>query len=86
VSWIYGKDHDGPRAAFLRYQPGASVPTHEHLGYEHIFVLAGAQSDGTTRYPAGTFSVFPPGWHHAIESPEGCLALAIWTGPLAFRD
>lgn len=85
ASWIYGKDSDGPRATLLRYQPGASVPRHEHLGYEHIFVLAGSQSDGTRVYPAGTLSVFPPGWEHNIVSTTGCIVLAIWTGPLAFH-
>ncbi len=86
AAWVYGKDSPGPRAALLRYQPGAVVAEHEHLGYEHIFVLAGAQSDGTHEYPAGTFSVFPPGWSHSIASAGGCVVLAVWTGPLAFRE
>ncbi len=86
AAWIYGKDSPGPRAALLRYQPGAVVSEHEHLGFEHIFVLAGSQSDGTHDYPAGTLSVFPPGWSHQITSAGGCTALAIWTGPLVFRE
>lgn len=86
VSWIYGQESAGPRAALLRYQPGAVVPEHEHLGYEHIFVLAGAQSDGVRNYAAGTLSVFPPGWRHRITSTDGCVALAIWTGPLVFVE
>jgi len=86
AAWIYGKDSEGPRAALLRYQPGAVVSEHEHLGFEHIFVLAGSQTDGTTTYPTGTLSVFPPGWSHEITSGGGCLVLAIWTGPLAFKE
>lgn len=86
VAWIYGKDASGPRAALLRYTPGAVVPEHEHLGYEHIFVLEGAQSDGTREYPAGTFTVFPPGWSHRVTSASGCVVLAVWTGPLRFRE
>lgn len=86
VGWIYGKDSPGPRAALLRYQPGATVPEHEHLGYEHIFVLSGAQSDGTRTYQAGTFTVFPPGWSHTVTSADGCVVLAVWTGPLRFHE
>ena len=36
----------GRAAAMLRYAPNAEVPLHEHDGYEHIFVLEGAQEDG----------------------------------------
>ena len=86
AAWLYRQEPDGASAALLRYQPGATVPLHEHLGYEHIFVLQGAQSDATRTYPTGTFTVFPPGLSHRIVSEGGCIALAIWTGPLRFAD
>ena len=74
----------GLRAALLRYAPGASVPAHEHVGYEYILVLEGAQEDDRGRYPAGTLLVNPPGSAHAVRSAEGCVVLAIWERPVQF--
>lgn len=78
VAWLYREPDDGPAAAYLRYAPGARVPAHEHTGYETILVIAGAQSDGRGRYPAGTLAVNPPGSRHAVWSDEGCTVLIIW--------
>ncbi len=86
VAWLYRTGPHGPRAALLRYQPGATVPEHEHLDYEHIFVLQGSQSDGDRLYTAGTLSIFPPGLSHNIVSAEGCTVLAIWSGEIRFAE
>ena len=86
AAWLYRHEPDGARAALLRYQPGASVPAHEHLGYEHIYVLQGTQSDDTRVYLPGTLTVFPPGLRHRIFSEGGCIVLAIWTAPIRFID
>jgi anti-sigma factor ChrR (cupin superfamily) len=76
----------GAAAALLRYQPGASVPDHEHLGHEHVLVLDGAQSDEYDRYPAGTFVVNRPGSTHRVASQEGCVVLVIWERGVRFTD
>jgi anti-sigma factor ChrR (cupin superfamily) len=86
VHWLYRTDDGGPAAALLRYEPGAFVPLHEHLGWEHIFVLAGAQSDGTTRYAEGALMISAPHTRHAITSPEGCVVLAVWQRPVRIVD
>ena len=52
IRWLYQTHPGGPAAALLRYEPGAAVPLHEHLGYEHIVVLQGSQSDERGHYPA----------------------------------
>lgn len=84
---LYGQPGQGPAAALLRYEAGASVPAHWHGGIEHILVLQGAQRDEHGAYEAGTLLVSPPGSRHAIVSDDGCLVLAIWAGPLEFaRD
>jgi anti-sigma factor ChrR (cupin superfamily) len=83
---IYDVGDDGPSAALLRYAPGSSVPPHQHTGYEHILVLAGAQEDERGRYAAGTVVINPPGTGHHVRSPEGCLVLAIWNRPVRFVD
>lgn len=82
---LYGEPGHGPAAALLRYAPGASVPEHRHLDYEHILVLHGAQRDERGMYEAGTLLVSPPGSRHAVVSDAGCMVLAIWAGALDFR-
>lgn len=84
ISPIYDMKESGPRAAFLRYLPGASVPHHQHLGLEHILILQGSQRDGPSVYKAGTLVIHPPGTQHYLVSEEGCLALGVWERPVAF--
>ena len=84
VRWLYRTDRDGPSAALLRYDPGASVPRHEHLGYEHIFVLHGSQSDERGHYPCGTLVVNRPGSSHAVTSADGCVVLIVWERGVRF--
>ena len=84
ISLIYSTGETGPRAAFLRYAPGARLERHRHGGYEHILVLSGSQIDDRGEYQAGTLIVHPPGSSHSITSPNGCLVLAIWEKSVAF--
>ncbi len=82
--WVHRHGPNGPAAALLRYQPGATVAEHEHTGDEHILVLAGAQQDARGEYRAGTLVLNPTGTRHAVASPEGCVVLAIWERPVRF--
>jgi anti-sigma factor ChrR (cupin superfamily) len=84
IRWLYREDDHGPSAALIRFQPGASVPLHEHRGYEHIYILSGSQSDGSGLLAAGSLMVHPPGTRHRIDSQEGCLVLAIYEKPAQF--
>jgi hypothetical protein len=68
----------GPAAAFLRFCRGAEVPLHEHVGYEHILVLAGSQRDETGVYGTGHIAINPPGTRHKVISETGCIVLAIY--------
>ena len=79
---LYGDGVTGPSAALLRYDPGARIPEHEHLGYEHIFVLAGSQTDAAGSLPAGSFAVHAPGTRHSVQSGDGCVVLAIYERPV----
>ena len=74
----------GGCAAFLRYEPGASVPLHEHVGQEHILVLSGYQEDDRGRYGAGSLVINAPGSRHAVRCPEGALVLVFWERPVRF--
>ena len=77
IRWLY-QCAEGPAAALLRYQANASVPFHEHVGYEHILVLDGEQSDERGRYPTGTLIINAPGSRHQVRSEAGCVVLIIW--------
>ena len=83
---LYGDGQQGPAAALLRYEPGASVPEHTHQGYEHIFVLSGSQRDQQGVYPTGSLVINPPGSGHAVVSDQGCMVLIIWEKPVAIRE
>jgi quercetin dioxygenase-like cupin family protein len=85
ISRLYGDGREGPAAALLRYQPGASVPWHRHTGYEHVLILQGSQTDHTGVHQAGTLVVNPPGSRHTVVSAQGCLALLIWEKPVLFE-
>jgi anti-sigma factor ChrR (cupin superfamily) len=83
---LYGDGREGRSAALLRYEPNATVPLHEHVGNEHVFVLSGAQEDGAGVYPAGTMVVNPSGSRHRLRSREGCVVLVLWEQPVIFVD
>lgn len=82
--WLYKEEDGGPRAVLLRYEPGARVAVHEHVGYEHILVLEGDQYDEDGTYPAGTLVINPPGTRHSPGSNTGCIALLIYEKAVQF--
>ena len=77
------QNEQGAAAALLRYQPQATVPKHDHLGFEHIFVLSGSQIDQNGEHQAGTLVVKPPRSNHTVTSEFGCIVLAIWEKPVS---
>jgi predicted ChrR family anti-sigma factor len=81
---IYSSDSSLASSALLKYVPGASVPRHQHTGYEHIFVLEGSQEDERGVYVKGDFIVNKPGTNHWVKSADGCVVLAIWEKPVQF--
>ena len=76
---LHGQPPGAQSSALLRYQPGARVPSHTHLGVEHIFVVQGSQEDESGHYPAGTLLISPTGSSHQVASAEGCIVLAVWS-------
>lgn len=85
ISWVYrAETGDGPSAAFLRYEAGATVPEHMHPGFEHILVLEGSQSDENGIHSAGDMVINPPGTRHSVASENGCTVLAFWHAPVRF--
>ena len=85
ISVLYGTPGSGgPAAAFLKYEPGARIPDHEHSGHELIYVVSGSQSDERGTHRAGTLVLNPPGSRHAVESVDGCLVLVVWEQSIRF--
>lgn len=81
---LYGDGMSGPSAALLRFREAGKVPLHEHGGYEHILVLAGAQRDQNSVAAAGTLMINPPGTRHSVVAEAGCIVLAIYHEPVRF--
>lgn len=81
---LHGERERGSNTALLRYQPGAVVPRHKHIGHEYLFILRGSQRDEHGIYSRGTFLINRPGGTHRVSSEEGCLVLAIWELPVEF--
>jgi anti-sigma factor ChrR (cupin superfamily) len=83
VFWkVLWEDPDGRHKAILmRYEPGAAIPRHRHLGDEQIFVLEGSVRDDTGLCTAGNFARRPPGCVHAVVSDTGALVFAVTSGP-----
>ena len=84
--WLYKEGGDGARAVLLRYEAGARVAVHEHVGYEHLFILEGDQYDEDGSYPAGSFVIHPPGTRHSPGSVGGCIALLIYEKAVRFVE
>jgi anti-sigma factor ChrR (cupin superfamily) len=82
--WLYRGGEGDPASALLRYQPGAGVPRHRHVGWEHIVILAGSQRDETATYRVGDIIANRPGSEHAVQSDDGCVALLVWEKPPQF--
>ena len=82
--WLYDEGAGGPSAVLLMYEPGARVAAHQHVGYEHVLILDGDEYDEYGSYPAGSFTVNPPGSTHSPGSVGGCVALLIYEKAVRF--
>ncbi len=83
VFWkMLWEDPDGlHKTILMRYEPGATIPRHRHIGDEQIFVLEGSVADDAGVCTAGNYARRPPGCVHTVKSETGALVLAITSGP-----
>ncbi len=72
---LVGPPEAGQVTSVVRYEPGATFPTHEHPDGEEILVLEGVFSDEHGDWPAGTLLLNPEGFRHAPFSKPGCVLL-----------
>lgn len=81
---IYWINHASPQIALLKYEPGASVPRHRHMGLETIIILEGDQIDDNGKAEMGDVVVNEVGSEHAVRSETGCVVLIQWELPVLF--
>jgi anti-sigma factor ChrR (cupin superfamily) len=62
----------------LRFQPGSTLPEHDHRGNEQTYVVEGSCYIGAVSLTKGDFHHVESGEHHGtVVSNEGCLLLLV---------
>src|SRR2546428_12000402 len=68
------------RAQLTRFDPGAALPTHRHVGDELLYVIEGAIADEHGTTTSGNVGYRPDGCVHSVSCKNGATVLAIVTG------
>ena len=68
------------RAILARFEPGATLPPHRHVGDELIFVLEGANADESGAVTTGNMNYRPNGCVHTVTTQNGATVLAVVWG------
>jgi len=68
------------RAQLTRFEPGATLPMHRHVGDELLYVIEGSISDESGTTAAGSVGYRPNGCVHSVASKTGATVFAIITG------
>jgi anti-sigma factor ChrR (cupin superfamily) len=68
------------RAILTRFEPGATLPRHRHVGDELIFVIEGANADESGPVTTGNMNYRPNGCVHTVTTKNGVTMLAVVWG------
>ncbi|HME95529.1 MAG TPA: cupin domain-containing protein [Methylomirabilota bacterium] len=68
------------RALLARFEPGAALPLHRHVGDELIFLVEGANADESGIVATGNMNYRPNGCVHAVTTQHGATVLAVVWG------
>lgn len=75
------EDKPGERRALLvRFEPGATLSPHRHVGDELIFMIEGANADESGTVTAGNMNYRPNGCVHTVTTKNGATVLAVVWG------
>jgi anti-sigma factor ChrR (cupin superfamily) len=75
------EDKAGERRAILaRFEPGATLPPHRHVGDELIFLIEGANADESGIVATGNMNYRPNGCVHTVTTRNGATVLAVVWG------
>jgi anti-sigma factor ChrR (cupin superfamily) len=74
------EDTVNPRRALLaRFEPGAVLARHRHVGDELIFMVEGANADESGTVTTGNMNYRPNGCVHTVTTTNGATVLAfVW--------
>ncbi len=77
----FWEDKAGERRALLaRFEPGATLPPHRHVGDELIFLVEGANTDESGVVATGNMNYRPNGCVHTVTTQNGATVLAVVWG------
>ena len=68
------------RALLARFEPGATLPPHRHVGDELIFLVEGANADESGVVATGNVNYRPNGCVHAVTTQNGATVFAVVWG------
>jgi len=68
------------RALLARFEPGATLPPHRHVGDELIYLVEGANADEAGVVATGNFNYRPNGCVHTVTTQHGATVLAVVWG------
>jgi len=68
------------RALLARFEPGATLPPHRHVGDELIFLLEGSNADESGVVATGNLNYRPNGCVHSVTTQHGATVLAVVWG------
>jgi anti-sigma factor ChrR (cupin superfamily) len=68
------------QARLARFDPGANLPLHRHVGDELVYVIEGAIADEFGTVMAGGIGYRPNGCVHTVTSMNGATVLALISG------
>jgi len=77
---IFSDKETRRRALMVRFEPGAKLGRHKHVGDEIVFVIEGSNADESGELVAGNMNYRPNGCTHTVSSTNGGTALAFVTG------
>jgi anti-sigma factor ChrR (cupin superfamily) len=76
----------GLLTALFKFEPGATLPFHEHVEIEQTFLLEGSVEDHEGKLTAGNYVWRPEGHRHSASSSAGALALSFFLKPNRFLE
>jgi anti-sigma factor ChrR (cupin superfamily) len=74
------------RATLVRFEAGARLPLHRHVGDELIFVIEGSNADESGEVMTGDMNFRPNGCVHTVTTRHGATVLALVTGGVEMLD
>ena len=85
IKVLYEDKPKGEMTCMLKWEPGATIPMHQHPEIEQSYVISGSFYDHDGICRAGEFVWRRVGSFHETHSDEGCVILAVYRKPNVFQ-